>query len=304
MRNFLGLRAIPQIEYHRPTGLREAFKLLSELKEGYRIIAGGTDLVPAARRGAMSSSSGTHIVDINSVKELDYIAKDDSLIRIGAITKISEIGTSPVIREHLAILADAASQLGSLQIRNQGTIGGNLCNASPAADTAPPLLVLDAKVGLRGIDKQRLVPLREFFTAPGKTILASGEILAEIQIPVPESTASFCFIKLGRRNAFTLSVVSVAMVVGVKDGIFDDVRIALGAVAPTPIRASKAEEYLIGEKVREQVIDEGAKIVATEVKPISDVRASKQYRRDMSYILTKRAINLSLQRAGGNKAEK
>lgn len=299
MRNLLGLRAIPQIEYHRPTELTEALKLLAELKEGYRIIAGGTDLVPAARRGGVSLPNHTHIIDISSIKELDYIVKDDGMIRIGAVTRVSEIGVSTVVKEHVPIVADAASQLGSLQVRNLGTIGGNLCNASPAADTAPPLLVLDAKVNVRSIDGQRLVPVTELFTGPGKTILAPGEILAEIQIPITEATAGSCFIKLGRRNAFTLSIVSVATLVKVKDGIFDDVRIALGAVAPTPIRASKAEEYLKGKRMSEQVIDEGAKIVAGEVKPISDVRASEEYRRDMSYILTKRAINRSVQRARG-----
>jgi len=299
MRNLLGLRAIPQIEYHRPTELTEALKLLAELKEGYRIIAGGTDLVPAARRGGVSLPNHTHIIDISSIKELDYIVKDDGMIRIGAVTRVSEIGVSTVIKEHVPIVADAASQLGSLQVRNLGTIGGNLCNASPAADTAPPLLVLDAKVNVRSIDGQRLVPVTELFTGPGKTILAPGEILAEIQIPITEATAGVCLIKLGRRNAFTLSIVSVATLVKVKDGIFDDVRIALGAVAPTPIRASKAEEYLKGKRMSEQVIDEGAKIVAGEVKPISDVRASEEYRRDMSYILTKRAINRSVQRARG-----
>ena len=299
MRNLLGLRAIPQIEYHRPTELTEALKLLAELKEGYRIIAGGTDLVPAARRGGVSLPNHTHIIDISSIKELGYIVKDDGMIRIGAVTRVSEIGVSAVVKEHVPIVADAASQLGSLQVRNLGTIGGNLCNASPAADIAPPLLVLDAKVNVRGIDGQRLVPVTELFTGPGKTILAAGEILAEIQIPITEATAGSCFIKLGRRNAFTLSIVSVATLVKVKDGIFDDVRIALGAVAPTPIRASKAEEYLTGKETSEQVIDEGAKIVAGEVKPISDVRASEEYRRDMSYILTKRAINRSVQRARG-----
>jgi len=299
MRNLLGLRAIPQIEYHRPTELTEALKLLAELKEGYRIIAGGTDLVPAARRGGVSLPNHTHIIDISSIKELGYIVKDDGMIRIGAVTRVSEIGVSAVVKEHVPIVADAASQLGSLQVRNLGTIGGNLCNASPAADIAPPLLVLDAKVNVRGVDGQRLVPVTELFTGPGKTILAAGEILAEIQIPITEATAGSCFIKLGRRNAFTLSIVSVATLVKVKDGIFDDVRIALGAVAPTPIRASKAEEYLTGKETSEQVIDEGAKIVAGEVKPISDVRASEEYRRDMSYILTKRAINRSVQRARG-----
>lgn len=299
MRNFVGLRAMPRIEYHRPTELEQALELLSEHKEDCKIIAGGTDLIPAARQGRMLLPRRIHIIDISSIKELDYIIKDGALIRIGATARLSEIGMSAVVKEHLPILADAASQMGSLQVRNLGTIGGNLCNASPAADTASPLLVLDARVNVRGIDRQRLVPLKGFFTGPGKTTLAPGEILAEVQIPLTKPAGSSCFIKLGRRNAFTLSIVSVATLVKVKDGIFDDIRIALGSVAPTPFRASKAEEHLIGEKVNEQVIDDGANVVASEVKPISDVRAGAEYRRDMSFVLTKRAISLSVQRARG-----
>lgn len=299
MRNFVGLRAMPRIEYHRPTELEQALELLSEHKEDCKIIAGGTDLIPAARQGRMLLPRRIHIIDISSIKELNYIIKDGALIRIGATARLSEIGMSAVVKEHLPILADAASQMGSLQVRNLGTIGGNLCNASPAADTASPLLVLDARVNVRGIDRQRLVPLKGFFTGPGKTTLAPGEILAEVQIPLTKPAGSSCFIKLGRRNAFTLSIVSVATLVKVKDGIFDDIRIALGSVAPTPFRASKAEEHLIGEKVNEQVIDDGANVVASEVKPISDVRAGAEYRRDMSFVLTKRAISLSVQRARG-----
>lgn len=299
MRNFVGLRAMPRIEYHRPTELEQALELLSEHKEDCKIIAGGTDLIPAARQGRMLLPRRIHIIDISSIKELNYIIKDGALIRIGATARLSEIGMSAVVKEHLPVLADAASQMGSLQVRNLGTIGGNLCNASPAADTASPLLVLDAMVNVRGIDRQRLVPLKGFFTGPGKTTLAPGEILAEVQIPLTKPAGSSCFIKLGRRNAFTLSIVSVATLVKVKDGIFDDIRIALGSVAPTPFRASKAEEHLIGEKVNEQVIDDGANVVASEVKPISDVRAGAEYRRDMSFVLTKRAISLSVQRARG-----
>lgn len=299
MRNLLGLKAIPEIEYHRPAELSEALKLLAELKQNYKIVAGGTDLVPAARRGGVSFPEHGHTIDISGIKELAYIIEDSGMVRIGAMTRVSDIGESAVVKKHVPILAEAADQLGSLQIRNLGTIGGNLCNASPAADTAPPLLVLNARVNVKNIDGQRSVPLTEFFTGPGQTILAPSEILTEIQVPIPEATAGLCFVKLGRRNVFTLSVVSVATLVRLKDGTFDDVRIALGAVAPTPIRASKGEEYLTGKQTSEQTIDKGAKIVAGEVKPISDVRAGEDYRRDMSYILTKRAINLSVQRARG-----
>jgi len=297
VRNFVGLRALPEIEYHRPTELEQVLKFLSELKEGCKIIAGGTDLVPAVRAGRVSLSAHTHLIDISSINELSYILKDDGMIRIGAGTGLSDIVMSTVIKEHAPVLADAVNHMASLQIRNLGTIGGNLCNASPAADTALPLLVLDAEVKVRSLDKQRSVPLPEFFVGPGKTTLTPGEILTEVQISLTKTAGSSCFIKLGRRNAFTLSIVAVATLVKLKNGIFDDIRIALGAVAPTPIRALRAEEHLTGEKVSKPVIDGGAKVVTSEVATISDVRASAEYRRDMSYILTNRAINLSVQRA-------
>jgi len=298
VRNFVGLRTLPRIDYHRPAELEQALKLLEAFNEGCKIMAGGTDLIPGARAGRLSLPEHLHVIDISSIRELDYIIKDDDMIRIGATTRLSEIGMSTVVKEHMPILADAASQMGSLQVRNLGTIGGNLCNASPAADTAPPLLALDAKVKVRSIDNQRVVPLKEFFVGPGETILEPREILAEVQIPIREPGVGSCFIKLGRRNAFTLSIVSVATRVEVKDGTFDNVRIALGAVAPTPIRASTAEEYCTGKEVSEQIIDEGAKLVLVEVKPISDVRAGAEYRKDMSYVTSKRAIGSSVQRAG------
>lgn len=277
------------MDYHRPRELRTALTLIGELQDRCRIIAGGTDIIPAIRKGVLFPSFG-HMVDLSSVKELSYIRKMDSWICIGAITRLAEVGDSEMIREYVPILSEAIQHIGSLQIRNQGTIGGNLCNASPAADTAPPLLTLEAKVLLKSMKQERVIPLDQFFLGPGKTILAPGEILAEIQIPIPQNGGSFCFLKLGRRNAFTLSIVSVATWVKAEQETFRAVRIALGAVAPTPKRALKTEEYLAGQKVSEETIGSGSKLVSEEVQPISDVRASADYRKDMANILTRRAI--------------
>jgi carbon-monoxide dehydrogenase medium subunit len=180
--------------------------------------------------------------------------------------------------------------MASPQVRNQGTLGGNLANASPAADTAPPLLTLDARLVLKSLERDRAVPLNQFFSAPGMTILTPDEILAGIQIPIPQNGGKACFLKLGRRNAFTLSVVSAAAWVKVEKKTIGDIRIALGAVAPTPLRALKAEGYLKGKKVSQETIHEGAKLVMDEIQPISDVRASAAYRKDMSYVLTRRAM--------------
>jgi carbon-monoxide dehydrogenase medium subunit len=227
---------------------------------------------------------------VGSVKELNYIKKEDDEIRIGALTHLSAIEESELVREYAPCLVEAVGQMGSLQIRHQGTIGGNLCNASPAADTAPPLLILGAKALLKSEGRQRVVLLDRFFLGPGKTILDPGEIMAEIQIPVPEAEGRFGHEKLGRRNAFTLSIVSVAAWAKVEREIFQGIRIALGAVAPVPLRAWQTEKFLIGKKAIAENINAGMEMIIREVQPISDVRASADYRRDMSSVLTKRAI--------------
>lgn len=290
MKNFIGSRVLPDLVYHHPRDMREALGLLNELAGECKIISGCTDLIPAIRRGAWSFDDGLNVVDIKGMKELTSIKKDGDTICIGAATRLSEIVHSPVIREHAPVLADAVNEMASLQVRNSATIGGNICTASPAADTAPPLLVLDAQAKVKSFDKEELVPLNQFFVGPGETVLGSKNILTEIQFPILRPDEKTYRIKLGRRNAFTLSVISVATWVKVKDGVFDGVRIALGAVAPIPMRAKNAEEYLTGKEATAQVIDKGAKVVEGEVKPISDVRANAEYRKDMAYILTKRAL--------------
>jgi carbon-monoxide dehydrogenase medium subunit len=237
-------------------------------------------------------------VDISSIPGLKGIAGKGGSIKIGATTRLTEVAESLVLRESLPMLAEAANQVGSLQIRNQATLGGNLCNASPAADTAVSLLALNARIWLKSRDRERHASLEEFFVGPGKTILMPGEILTRIEVPVSDSTQSSCFMKLGRRNAFTLSIISVAVVTRAEDGGFQRVRIALGAAAPTPMRAKKAEEYLIGKKADESVIDEAARIAADEVSPISDVRASAEYRKDMARVLTRRALLACLKKTG------
>ena len=290
MKNFIGSRVLPDLVYHHPRDMREALGLLNEIAGECKIISGCTDLIPAIRRGAWSFDDGLNVVDIKGMKELTSIKKDGDTICIGAATRLSEIVHSPVIREHAPVLADAVNEMASLQVRNSATIGGNICTASPAADTAPPLLVLDAQAKVKSFDKEELVPLNQFFVGPGETVLGSKDILTEIQFPILRPDEKTYRIKLGRRNAFTLSVISVATWVKVKDGVFDSVRIALGAVAPIPMRAKNAEEYLTGKEATAQVIDKGAKVVEGEVKPISDVRANAEYRKDMAYILTKRAL--------------
>ncbi len=284
---------IPEINYFRASTLEEALELLNKL-ESVKVLAGGSDLLIDLK---IRRYEVKNVVDISGIKELNYIEDRGEHVAIGAATKLQDIVESPIIATKAPVLAEAVNEMASWQIRNVATIGGNLCNASPAADTAPPLLVLNAKLRLVSLEGEREVPITGFFLGPRKTVLRKGELLKEIVVPY-ERGAGASFIKLGRRNAFTLSVVAVATLVKVRNGIFDDVRVALNSVAPKPVRAVSVEKFLKSREVSMSAIEEGAKRVLQDISPISDVRASADYRREMSAVLTKESLLRSLERAG------
>lgn len=279
------IRPLPRFEYFAPSTLGDVVKLLKEHGDGARLLAGGTDLLQNMKKRITSPSA---IVDLNKVLELAFIEMRGNELRIGATMRLNEIKEAQVVQEKALVLAEAIGFLACHPIRNRATIGGNLCNASPAADTAPPLLALDASVKLQGPDGEKLVLLSEFFTGPGKTVRRPDEVLREVIIPCREGRSAF--LKLGRRKGFTLSIASVAAFGAITDGKFDEVRVALGAVAPTPIRSQKVEEALKGKEISEELIEKTAELVKEEVNPITDIRASAAYRREMACVLTKRAL--------------
>ncbi len=284
---------IPEINYFRASTLEEALELLNKL-ESVKVLAGGSDLLIDLK---IRRYEVKNVVDISGIKELNYIEDRGEHVAIGAATKLQDIVESPIIATKAPVLAEAVNEMASWQIRNVATIGGNLCNASPAADTAPPLLVLNARLRLVSLEGEREVPITGFFLGPRKTVLRKGELLREIVVPY-ERGAGASFIKLGRRNAFTLSVVAVATLVKVRNGIFDDVRVALNSVAPKPVRAVSVERFLKSREISMSAIEEGAKRVLQDISPISDVRASADYRKEMSVVLTKESLLRSLERAG------
>ncbi len=284
---------IPEINYFRASTLEEALELLSKL-ESVKVLAGGSDVLIDLK---IRRYEVKNIVDISGIKELNRIEDRGDHVVIGAATKLQDIVESPIIAAKAPVLAEAVNEMASWQIRNVATIGGNLCNASPAADTAPPLLVLNARLRLVSLEGEREVPITEFFLGPRKTVLKKDELLKEIIVPY-ERGAGTSFIKLGRRNAFTLSVVAVATLVKVRNGIFDDVRVALNSVAPKPVRAVSVEKFLRNREINMNAIEEGAKRVLQDISPISDVRASADYRKEMSVVLTKESLLKSLERAG------
>ena len=279
------IRPLPKFEYFAPDSLSNIVALLEEYGEEAALLAGGTDLLSNIKR---LSRSPNIIVDLNTVSALSFIEIKKDALHIGAATVLNEIKKSPVVQERAPALAEAIGVLASNPIRNRATIGGNLCNASPAADTAPPLLVLDASLTLQGPDSERTVAISEFFTGPGQTVRRADEIVKEVIIPFKRGRSTF--FKLGRRKGFTLSIASVAAFGVITDGKFEDVRVALGAVAPMPVRCRKVEEALREVAANEENIAKAARLVKDEVNPITDVRASAEYRKEMSYVLTKRAL--------------
>jgi carbon-monoxide dehydrogenase medium subunit len=290
MDNLLGSRALPHWSYHCPEDLKTALQLLDKYKRKCKVIAGGTDMLPAIRRGGLVCKDDMRVVDITRIDELSGVEKHKNIIRIGAATRLSEIERSPIIKKYAPLLAEAVGEMASAQVRNSGTIGGNLCTASPAADTAPPLLALNATLLVNSQHAQKHVDLESYFTGPGKTILKPDEIVTEITLPAMKKDERCVWIKLGRRNVFTLSIVSVAVWIKIKNGVVKAVRIALGAVAPTPLRVHRTEEYLTGKKISSDLVENGIKLIPAEINPISDVRATASYRKDMAMVLTRRAL--------------
>ncbi len=279
------IRPLPKFDYFSPSSLSETLTLLKNYKGRARLLAGGTDLLVKMKKRAVLP---VVIVDLNRITELSFIELAGDHLHIGGLTRLAAIRESSLVKEKAPALAEAVSVLASSQVRNRATIGGNLCNASPAADTAPPLLALDASVKLKSTDGERIVPLSQFFLGPEQTVANPDEALTAVIIPLQEGASTF--IKFGKRKAFTLSVASAAAFARVNNGKFEEVRVALGAVTPTPMRGQKVEEALKGKDASEENIEKAAELVKEECCPISDVRASAEYRKQMSYVLTKRVL--------------
>ncbi len=280
----------PRFEYVKPEQLGEVLNLLSRNANGsVRIYAGGTDIIRKMKLRLIPSPE--LLIDLKGMKDMDYIARDDSGgLRIGPLATIAEVAHSEDVRHSFPGLAMAAGSIASVQIQNRGTIAGNICNAVPSADSAPALLCLGAELLCASIDGERRLGIEDFFAGPSETVLKAGELLREIQVPPMPEGSRGAYLKLSTRSRMDLAVVGVAVNLGTEKGVLKDVKIGLGAVAPTPIRARAAEEMLDGEKVSDHLIDEAAKRAGAESKPISDHRGSAEYRRMMVEVLVKRAI--------------
>jgi CO/xanthine dehydrogenase FAD-binding subunit len=260
------------------------------------VLQGGTDLVVAIKQKGLRPS---HVVSLALLRDsLAYVKQDDRRLRMGSMTTIATLIDLLSPTRGFEVLLDGLRTIGSYQIRNAATIGGNLCNASPAADSVPPLLVLGASLRIRGTEGERLIAIEEFFVGPGKTALLRGDILEEIIILAPPPHSGGAFVKLGRREGEDIAIASAAVYLELKGDIVEKARIALGSVAPTPIRARMAEKLLLG-KFSESKAILVADCGSGECQPINDVRASEAFRRTATKVLIRSAIERALQRATG-----
>ncbi len=278
------------LEIFQPASLREASLLMKEKGSGGRFLAGGTDLVIAIKEKGLKPK---YVIDLKKIPALSGIRQEpDGAIVIGALTTMREVETSPVICKRFPFLARSAAEVGSIQIRNRATIGGNMANATPSADVAPGLLVLDARARIAGTDRERTIDLEKFFLGPGQTTMSSEEILTAIVLPPSPPGLAGEYIKFSPREMMDLAYVgiAVALVVSKKERRCEHVRIALGAVSPTPMRARAAESILANQVLTEETVERASQEAAKESKPISDVRSSADYRREMVRAMTRRAL--------------
>ena len=284
-------------EYLVPGSLDEALEMLERYRGAARIIAGGTDIVPATRKGATGIKA---LVDITRIPGLDKISLDGETVNIGPLVTHTEVALSALIRKRGMALAEGASRLGSPQIRNIGTVAGNIVNAQPGADTLIPLLALDGSVTVRGRQGVRTIPLTELFTGVGRTTIDSTkEIVTEISFPGLGKGEASAAMRLAKRKTLVLPILTVAVVVGTDPGAksFTKVRIAVGPVATTPFRCKAAEEILAGSPVGEEVIRKAAAEAAKAANPrTSLIRGTSEYRKAMVAVLVERGIATALKR--------
>ena len=310
--------SMKKFDYLRPQTLEEALALLNQHGKKAKLIAGGTDVIVLIKQKAMVPEV---LISLRGIPGLDQIRYDGAL-KIGAMVTHRGIEKSEVIRKEFSVLTDAADVLGSIQIRNVATIGGNICTAAPSADTATPLLVLGTQVKIKSLSEERMIPIEGFFTGPGETILKKGEMVTELVVPKPLPNTGSAYWKLQRRLALDLPILGVSVLLSLDKGTVScsdmlcttspissvlhtmekdeltckEIRIALGVAAPTPIRALKAENLMRGKKISDELLEEVANTASAEAQPRDSIRGEAWYRKDLIRVLVKRMAMKSIER--------
>ena len=274
-------------EYRAPESLDEALRIKAQYGADARVIAGGTDLILRMRDGVLSPGM---LLDLRHLS-LDTISVQAGEIRIGAYVTHSQMMASAEVGAMLPALVEACKWFAGPPIRNRGTVAGNIVNASPAADLLPPLIAYDARIVLASSSGHRVLPLTDFFTGPGRTVLPPNEVLQEILVPRPPRLSAATFSKLGQRQSMAISIVNLSTRLTLDPaGRVSGARIVLGSVAPTVIRAAAAEALLIGAELSTERLGQAAQLASGEISPISDVRSSGHYRRRVTEVLVRRAL--------------
>jgi CO/xanthine dehydrogenase FAD-binding subunit len=287
---------LPQFELLKPTSLEEACQLGYNLGKRARFYAGGTDVLVEMHKW---QSKPGYLIDIKGLDELKGIHySPEKGLKIGALTTHHELEVMPLIKEKYPVLLDGISRIGSVQIRQRGTIGGNICTALPSADSVAPLLVLDARVTIRGLAGQREVPLENFFVAPRQTVLEQGEILSYILVPPATRYSGAAYLKFTRRKAMDLALLGVAVYLECEPDLVrcQQARIALTTAGPTPLRAKQAESYLKGKDITDSVLQQAGVIAAAEAKPRTSWRSTAEYRQELLKVLLPRAAQIAYAR--------
>lgn len=286
---------LPKFDYFAPGTLEEALSLLVEQGEDARVLAGGTDVMVKMSHGLLKP---TAIVALQAIEGLDEIRFDATEgLTIGATARLAGVASHPDILTHYPAVAHSVQVMANVEVRNMGTVAGNLCNAAPSADTAPPLIAMDAEVTLASLQGERRMPLDEFFRGPGLTAMEPGEIMTSIDVPLPSQGSGASYKRISGRCGVDIAAVGVGAMAVFDGGPCNEARIVLGAVAPVPMRATKTEALMQGKEWTKELIEQGSGEAAEEAKPISDVRASAEWRKRMVAVLTRRALEEARERA-------
>jgi carbon-monoxide dehydrogenase medium subunit len=286
---------VRRFELAVPTSVDECLAVLKQRPPDTRVVAGGTDLLPQMKNGVLKPG---WVVDLSGIAELRAISDaPGGGLRIGAAVSARELEQDARVKSRFPSLAESAALVGSIQVRNLATLGGNLCNAAPSADMAPPLLALDAEAVIAGPNGRRQVPMAAFFLGVRRTVLEPGELLLELVVPAPVKGTGDNYLRHTPRRELDIAVVGVASAVTISDGTCAKARIALAAVAPVPLRATEAEQALTGQALTPDAIERAAGLAADAARPIDDHRGSIQFRRHLVRVLTRRTLSTALERA-------
>ncbi len=286
------MAAVHNFNYLKPSSLDEALAALAQYGDNARVLAGGTDIALQLKEGTIAPDI---VIDIKGLKELSALTHDDDGLHIGAVVSFSQIVQSEIVREHFPLLAAAAGTVGSVGIRNRATLGGNVCSAVPSLDSGPTLLVYEAVAHLKSAERERDVPLAEWFVGPKQPALRSDELLTGVTLPNPEKNAAGCYVKLGRYAGEDLAQAGVGVLA--LDG--HEYRIAFCAVGPIPKRATSIEALLQGKELSDALLDEAKTLVPEMISPITDIRASKEYRLLMVKVMLERGLKTAMSRLNG-----